>query len=240
MLSFVAGIVPLMRPFLSSLWATLTANEGSNRARNLVHVRRVAPARRWILALLGEKQLPFVRVVRADRAPAKAIVITDASAWGMGGVILIDGKPAEHFSCPIPHQFVKHTGAEPGNPKHMSLWESLALLLAARIWLPRFPLGSVIRVKADNISALYLLAKCKAANPQLAIVARELALDQARGTYEFTIFQRINTNMNRLADPPSRQSDPSPPEFPPVLKRTKRVPIEVDERFWLLPRFGAR
>ena len=47
-LSFVAGIVPLMRPFLSSLWASITANDGPTRTRQLVHVRRIEPALRWI------------------------------------------------------------------------------------------------------------------------------------------------------------------------------------------------
>ena len=52
-LSFVAGIVPLMRPFLGGLWAALGAtNAGTNRARNLVHTLRTATSLDWLLALL--------------------------------------------------------------------------------------------------------------------------------------------------------------------------------------------
>ena len=60
-LSFVAGVVPLMRPFLGGLWATLcTANDGPKRNGNLVHTKRIAHFLNWILALLGEKKAPFV------------------------------------------------------------------------------------------------------------------------------------------------------------------------------------
>ena len=55
-LSFVAGLVPLMRPFLSSLWAALSTDESAKRTRNVVHVRRIAVALQWIDALLGENR----------------------------------------------------------------------------------------------------------------------------------------------------------------------------------------
>ena len=214
-LSFVAGVVPMMRPFLGGLWAVLaTANDGALRAGKLVHTRRVAVSFEWILALLEAEKAPLVRTVRAIRKASGAILVTDASTWGLGGVLLLNGNPVEYFSCAIPYEFIRRTKAEPGLPKHMALWESLALLLAARLWLPKFPLGSVVRVKADNLSALYLLLKGKARSPDMAIVAREIALDQALGVYEFTLLQHFNTKMNRISDPLSRQSDPDPPQFP--------------------------
>ena len=240
-LSFAAGIVPLMRPFLNALWAALATNDGSERTRNLVHVRRIAVALQWIEALLGNEPADFVRVVRAIKHPTKAIIITDASTYGMGAVLLVDGIPKEFFTTPIPFEFIKTTGAVPGEPKFMALWEALCLLLAARTWLTRYPLGSVIRVKSDNLGALYLLAKGKAKSPELAIAAREIALDQAKGRYEFTILQHINTKLNKIADPLSRQHDPEPPPFPSqLLGNAIRVPVNVTNDFWLLPRISRR
>ena len=46
------------------------------------------------------------------------------------------------------------------------------------------------------------------------MVAREIALDQAKGEYEVTVLQHINTKHNLTADPLSRQYDPMPPPFP--------------------------
>ena len=69
----------------------------------------------------------------------------------------------------------------------------------------------------------------------MSIVAREIALDQAMGVYEFTMLQHINTKMNRISDPLSRQSDPNPPQFPhELLGGAKRVPVEIDQKFWKL------
>ena len=236
-LSFVAGIVPLMRPFLGALWAVLaTMNDGSNfRTRNVVHTRRIRHALEWIRAVLEGKQTPLVRTLRAFRPTSGVIILTDASTWGLGAVMLEQGEPKEFFSCPIPPEFILRTGAIPGIPKHMTLWEALCLLLAARTWLTKHPIGSVVRVKADNIGALYLIAKGKASSPELSMVAREIALDQANEKYEFTILQHINTKLNKTADPLSRQHDPNPPPFPENLQGATRVPIEVGPEFWLLP-----
>ena len=60
-------------------------------------------------------------------------------------------------------------------------------------------IGAIVRVKADNISALFMLLKGKAKSPGLNIVAREIALDQALGYYEFTLLQHINTKLNRIS-----------------------------------------
>lgn len=235
-LSFVAGIVPLLRPFLAGLWAVLTTtNDGATRARNLVHTCRIAPALKWVSALLKERRVPLTRTVRAFRVVSEAIVITDASTWGMGGVLFVRGLPVEYFSCPIPYEFCRRTGCGPGKSKHMALWESLCLLLAARTWLTRFPCGSVVRVKSDNIAALYLLLKGKAKAPELSMVAREIALDQALDRYEFTLLSHINTKLNRTSDPLSRQFDPSPPVFPTErLGHAKCVSICIDASFWQL------
>ena len=112
----------------------------------------------------------------------------------------------------------------------MALWESLTLLIAARLWLVRFPLGTVVRVRSDNISALYMVLKCKAKSPALSIVAREIAMDQARSLYEFTLLKHINTKDNLIADALSRQFEPIPAPFP-ELGNCVRNPVQVEFRF---------
>ena len=235
-LSFIAGVVPLMRPFLGGLWAVLAAtNDGGRPTRNVVHTRRIALALEWILSVLYEKEAPFVRTIRAFRQTSNATVITDASTWGLGAVLIFEGKPIEYFSTPIPVEFIEKCEAKPGDPKHMALWESLCLLVASRLWLVKFPLGSIVRVKADNIAALYMLLKGKARDPGMSRVAREVALDQAKGVYELTVLQHINTKLNKIADPLSRQHDPMPPPFPhTLLEGASRIPILVDSSFWKL------
>ena len=105
-LSFVAGVVPLMRPFLNSLWAALATNDGPTTARNVIHVRRIGVALQWIDALLGEKAAPFTRVVRAFMHPTECIIITDASTRGLRAVMIKRGTPVEFFSTVIPQEFI--------------------------------------------------------------------------------------------------------------------------------------
>ena len=73
------------------------------------------------------------------------------------------------------------------------------------------------------------------------MIAREIALDQAKGIYEFTILQHLNTKLNKVADALSRQFEPTPPCFPHEdLGAASRIPIQVDSSFWHLPKGNAR
>ena len=121
-LSFVAGLVPLMRPFLNSLWAALATNDGPKQTRNVVHVRRIGIALQWIDALLGEKAAPFTRVVRAFRQETKCIIITDASTRGLGAIMIVGDRPVEFFSTIIPQEFiVPYWGTTRGPQPHGAL-----------------------------------------------------------------------------------------------------------------------
>ena len=231
-LSFLGGIVPYLRPFLASLWAAVSqANDKGQPLRRLVHTKRVGQALDWVLTFLHEERI-LCRVVRAVREKSNATIITDASTKGMGAVLFVGTEPMEYFSVPIPSEFILRFQASTGDPKHMSPWESLCLLVAARIWLVRYPIGSTARVRADNLAALYMIKKCKAKSPDLAAVARELALDQALEDYEFTLLSHIDTKSNVLADALSRQFEDSPEPFPPELAKCKRVAVKISPSFW--------
>ena len=64
-LSFVAGLVPHLRPFLDSFWAALSSpsrggitNDGASaHSGRLIHVRRIEKALQWVAALLGEREV---------------------------------------------------------------------------------------------------------------------------------------------------------------------------------------
>ena len=230
-LSFIAGIIPPMRPFLSALWAVLgSANDGSKISGKLIHTKRIAPALEWILSVL----VNFAqRTLWAHRPESHAVIVTDASTHGLGAVKYVRGEPKEYFSCPIPSVFIHKFNAQTGDPQYMCLWESLCLLIAARLWLEELPLGTVVRVRADNIAALHMLRKGSAKSTNLNVVAREIAYDMALGRYEWTLLAHIHTKLNTVADALSRLHDPEPPTLPvDDLQGAKRIPIEVDDSFW--------
>ena len=72
-LSFIAGLIPHLRPFLSSLWAVLPfgrsmADDGAPSkgiSGRLIHVRRIRPALLWIRSLLIGKGAPLRRQLKA-------------------------------------------------------------------------------------------------------------------------------------------------------------------------------
>ena len=90
-LSFVAGMIPHLRPFLSSMWAALgtagRANDGvPGRAGKLIHVRRIRPALSWVKALLQGEPAPLVRTIYAEARESDAEIVTDACPfWDWGG-----------------------------------------------------------------------------------------------------------------------------------------------------------
>ncbi|CAE7854136.1 unnamed protein product, partial [Symbiodinium necroappetens] len=183
-LSFVAGLVPHLRPFLASFWSVLSrhavTSEGLpvKEARKLIHVRRIRPALRWVRALLSGG--PTIEKIFYARPPRTDLeIVTDASPWGIGGVRRHSGKPTGYFYSHLPDGVLKKFGAERGLPKHNTLWEGLALLVAFRLWLPALVHGALFRAKSDNLGFLKALAKGSAKAPDLNVLAREFAYDQA-------------------------------------------------------------
>lgn len=107
-LSFIAGLIPHLRPFLSSLWAVLSVGKPTNDGAanrpsgKLIHTRRIRPALRWMEALLQGNPAPLARTLSAFYSDIKATITTDASPWGIGGVLKINNEAIECFSSPIP------------------------------------------------------------------------------------------------------------------------------------------
>ena len=193
-LSFVAGLVPHLRPFLDSFWAALSSpsrggitNDGASaHSGRLIHVRRIEKALQWVAALLGEREVPLVRIFKVAHPEVTAEITTDASPWGLGGVLRLNGNIAGAFAEQLSTEVLNKFNAVKGDPKHTTLWEGLALLVAFRLWLPGLGFGAVVRVKSDSLSSLLMLSKGKAKSLELNCIAREIALDQALQLYRLT------------------------------------------------------
>ena len=104
-LSFVAGMAPVLRPFLSMLWAALASR--SRLPPTLVHCRRFHVALDWLNALFKGIHGPLVRSfpLLQHWAPSGDYIATDACPWGFAGVlfkthgmvryIAHDGRPTQ-------------------------------------------------------------------------------------------------------------------------------------------------
>eukprot|EP00435_Cladocopium_sp_Y103_P026794 s2314_g6.t1 len=213
-MAFVAGLVPVLRPFLSPLWAALAkelANDGSSKDRSK--------------ALLRNEYGPLERRFNVDHDTDGWEIITDACPWGIGGVLYQHGVPKRWFSSPLTSELLQKFKAQVGDPAFNTAWEALALLVALRLWLTKFPRAFTMRVKSDNVGALRMLLKLTSQSSALATIAREVALDIAGGNYQIGELMHVPgvTNVSRLWAP-------HPADFPFLGAAVKDpLPTRSDE-----------
>ena len=121
-MSFVAGLVKFVRPFLNSIWAALSASDKGSRSStnddqgssqslpssgqtvrskpsHLVKIKRCSHALRWIRAFLQDIHGPLQRrIFFAEPSSSNCLrIAVDASPWGIGG-ILLNGTTIVHGS----------------------------------------------------------------------------------------------------------------------------------------------
>ena len=95
----------------------------------------------------------------------------------MGGWLPIDGRIKEYFACPVSPEDVALYGLETGTSSGQQVWECLAVLIALDLWSGNWTDARInLQVRCDNVTALTLLVKMRPGSPQIAIVAREIAL----------------------------------------------------------------
>ena len=245
-LAFVAGLVPLLRPFLSPLWAALSCDatdDGQPRPKStkprsrvagkLVHTKRIANSLVWIAGLLREEHgHRLVREFWADEVTSNLEVVTDASPWGMGGVLYENKKPLRWFATHLTPELLMKFGASTGDSGFNTLWEAVALLIACRLWLGRTIRGFGVRLRSDNVGALRTFFKLAAGSSNLNVVAREVALDLALKNYRLTELSHIPGITNVTSDALSRLWSPDPKPFPNLGSATKDVVPNMGTDFW--------
>ena len=104
----------------------------------------------------------------------------DASPYGTGGWIGINGKVMEYFSDTIQANDEAILQVKPGQHESKQTLQFLAILIALRLWVDQSSNFSSKRIqltiRGDNIGALSLTQKLRPKGPTMAIIAREVAL----------------------------------------------------------------
>ena len=230
-LSFVAGMVTTLRPFVRMVWAALASS--SRLPAGILHVRRFIVALDWLSALFDGLHGPLVRTfsLNEDRANAGDYIATDASPWGFAGVLFKDYVPVAWYATPLPTTLLRRFQAKVGDSSFNTLWEALAILVAIRLWLP----GSHVlaRIRSDSLAALRSIVKLQSASPSLNLIAREIALDATLGLYRVGVAVHIPGLANKLPDDLSRMWAPDPHEFPTELQDVPQHNApKFDNTFW--------
>ena len=201
-LSFIGGMVPYIRPFLSMVWAALSS--ASSLPPALIHCRQFRVALDWLQALLLGRHGPLVRTFPLAEVWSSEgdYIATDACPWGFAGVLFKNFAPIAWFASPLLEGDLRRFRAKRGDSGHNTTWEALALLVAIRLWLPGTSV--LARVRSDALSALRSMVKLSSKSPNLNLVARELALDAVLGLYTIGMAVHIPGVSNKLPDDLSR------------------------------------
>lgn len=163
-LSWVAGIIPSVRPFVNMIWAATYAmdkpqpwfSKVRKRPPDAVFAKMVRLPFKWLRAFLEGNHggLTRKRLLWDRHAPAQWSVRTDASTTGLGGILLdTHGTPIRWWACPIPEEALRHLRIERGVPGLMTVYELLALLISIIIWGDRIR-NSALALQPSSTASL--------------------------------------------------------------------------------------
>ena len=231
----IASVIYVWRPFLQILYAAL---RGPNKVpENCIWTRQVRHSLTWIKAFLAEEAGSIRRIYNVERyfCTSHRIQITwDASPYGMGAFLTIDGTMTEYFAIPISSDDEEILGAKSGGCEAQQLWECLSGLVAMRLWAKHWMTSRVrLHLRGDNVSSLVLFSTLKSHSKQLSTIAREFALDLGAASFKPEVVEHLPGIANTVADQLSRKFDPNKQfSLHPCLQHAKEVMPPPRTRSW--------
>lgn len=241
-LNHVAGIIEVLRPFMSDLYGVLHKPTVTKAPKNCLWSKQWRHVSTWIRALLGRSQgVPLSREYRLMQYYGGGLdirITTDASPWGIGGILTVQGQAIAYYHDQLTSQDVNILQIEVGSSKCQQVVEALATLVALRLWKTYWHRqGIQLQMRSDSVSTLSLLAKLRtrAHSHGMGIIARELALEFGDCSYKPRMLLHIPGIANDWADALSRRHQPDHPKpVPPGLRHSRAEVVPVrDEHFYL-------
>jgi len=235
LLSFYAGIVVFLRPFVRMSWAAASSPTSSG----WIKARRATHALSWLIAFFRgtfgalEREFAFA----APPTDTSWEMVVDASLWGGGGALYDRKVLVAWYSVTWSPDLHTRFNRIPGQSANMGWLEALNILVGARTWEHRFS-QTAVRVKNDNMAALQLSLSLASGSPELNAIGAELALDIALQRYSITLAGHIPGVSNDTADALSRLSAPVPRPMPRECRielRVNAANTDADD-FWHIGR----
>ena len=236
----VANMVWVLKPFLEELWAAVEATASSNAARGCVWRKQIQNALTWIRSFLLMQRGPLRREWHLSSFVDKVISVMmafDASPWGIGAVLLINGIPTQYFSSRLSRHDEIRYQYRIGDSSGQQTWEALAILAALRAWRKYWINVKVtLSVQGDNVAALTMAMKLKAQPGAMKAIAREMALEFSHSCIMPHIVQHVPGLTNVLADKLSRKFEPNALfSLPEALKLAEEIQLPIrDEAYYFL------
>ena len=212
--SHIGSLIFALRPFVAELWAALYATDATWAPSGCIWTSQVRHTLVWLAAFfstIGASTLTRHFSVSAMFNKSTAIeLILDASPWGLGAALLVDGTPAEYISTPLTADDERLLNFTIGSCEAQQTVEALVVLVAYRTWAERLcTKRCTVAVKSDSMSALYMLSTMSSKGHGSRIIARELALVFSGVCHRPDFVAHIPGVANKIADELSRKYEPS-------------------------------
>ena len=165
---------------MDPLWAALTAPDPKDHP-NCVWKKQIESSIQWFITFSKGNGTKLDRVFSLDAYNRVGTVIemgTDASPWGIGGWLAVNGTITHYFASQLTNEDAKKFSCPLENADGQQVWEALAVLVAIDLWASHWKDKRVVlKVRSDNVTALTLLVKKRPpSGSPIAIIPRGIAL----------------------------------------------------------------
>ena len=235
----IAGVIFVWKPFVTQLYAALYSPKSPDAPRGCTWTTQVKSSLHWIIAFLdyGSDTMISKRTwsLSEFNEDGNRVVITwDASPWGFGGTLQIDGRIHEYF-MDEPAEFETNLlSLVPGSSASQQTMECLGGLIALRHWADRWRnKSSKLAIRSDNIGALVLLGKFETRSTVNNLIAWEAALDVGMSSFRPQASVHVPGFTNKTCDMLSRANQPGHKfVLPCCLKNVPRANLCVRDATW--------
>jgi len=238
-LANIANLLVAWRPFMGQLYAAIYDPSDSGAPINCIWAKQIRRSLDWFDTFFGasggfiQRDFLLSAFMKVD---SDIEFVLDASPWGLAGICYINGVALEYFSEALTGLDVTLFRHPIGEASGQQVWESLAALVALRLWRPLWNKSNThIRVRGDSVAMLTLVVNMRPSSPQLSIIGQELALEFASATFVPVISEHIPGIANVAADKLSRWQQPNVPhELPEGLDSAlRKFPPGRDRNYYL-------
>ena len=184
-------------------------------------IGRISHALKWLVAFIRGQRGTTIRTYLLDTldSPHTVQLLCDASPWGIGAVLVLDGRATAWLADTVQPGDVEQLHIKAGDHRFQAILELLAIAVALRTWLPVWRQRRVLLVtRSDSMAALGALQAVRSTSAAMNVVVREIALDMAEGWYTIDVIKHIAGVDNGWADALSRLS---------ATEGSKSVPAEL-------------
>jgi len=234
--SHIASLIFALRPFAAELWAALCTAEASWAPNGCVWRAQIHHTLVWLAAFfteVGTTALVRHFSVSAMFNKSQAIeLVLDASPWGLGAALIVDGAPLEYFASQLTAEDESVLTFTIGSCEAQQTVEALAVLVAHKTWAERLRTRRcTITVKSDSMSALHMVSNMTSRGHGCRAIARELALVFTSMCHRPDIVAHIPGISNKVADELSRKFEPGHVfTLPPFLMQASERWVPVRDR----------